>query len=96
MAVIGGMTRIEGAWVGALAFIAIDNEVTNDIPASGLPVIGGSFNTIIGVIFLAIVVISPNGLMGIWDRLVDLVVGKGGGGSSAPALGEQTEAVPGS
>ena len=30
---------------------------------------GGSFNTIIGIIFLAIVLVSPDGLMGIWDRL---------------------------
>jgi hypothetical protein len=29
---------------------------------------GGSFNTVIGIIFLAIVLISPDGLMGIWDR----------------------------
>ena len=32
-------------------------------------VFGGTFNTLIGVIFLAIVVLSPNGLMGIWERL---------------------------
>ena len=30
--------------------------------------IGGSFNTIIGVIFLLIVIVSPDGLMGLWDR----------------------------
>jgi hypothetical protein len=49
------------------------------------------------VIFLAIVVISPNGLMGLWERLVDLVVGKGTSASPAKGgpLGEQTEAVPG-
>jgi hypothetical protein len=29
---------------------------------------GGSFNTIIGILFLAIVLVSPGGLMGIWDR----------------------------
>jgi branched-chain amino acid transport system permease protein len=69
MAVIGGLTRIEGAWLGALAFIVINNEATNRIPSDGLPVIGGSFSTVIGFIFLAIVLISPDGLMGIWDRL---------------------------
>ncbi len=41
----------------------------NRIPSDGLPVIGGSFNTVIGVIFLLIVVVSPDGLLGIWDRL---------------------------
>jgi branched-chain amino acid transport system permease protein len=97
MAVIGGMMRIEGAWVGALAFLAIDNQVTNSIPASGLPVIGGTFNTIIGVIFLAIVVISPNGLMGLWDRLLDFAFGARR--TAAPSIvappGEQAEAAPG-
>jgi branched-chain amino acid transport system permease protein len=69
MCVIGGLARIEGAWVGAFAFIVINNYV-RDVE---LPVIGGSFNTIIGLIFLAIVVVSPQGLMGLWDRLMDAV-----------------------
>ncbi len=69
IAVIGGLTRIEGAWLGAVAVLVIDNQVTNRIPSDGLPVIGGSFNTVIGAIFLLIVVISPDGLLGIWDRL---------------------------
>jgi branched-chain amino acid transport system permease protein len=69
IAVIGGLARIEGAWLGAFAFIVINNEVTNRIPSDGLPVIGGSFNTVIGLVFLAIVIVSPDGLMGLWDRL---------------------------
>jgi branched-chain amino acid transport system permease protein len=69
IAVIGGLRRIEGAWLGAIAFLIISNEVTNRIPASGLPVIGGTFNTVIGFIFLAIVIVSPDGLMGIWERV---------------------------
>lgn len=71
IAVIGGLVRIEGAWLGALAFIWISNEVTNRIPSDGLPVIGGSFNSVIGLIFLAIVIASPDGLMGLWERLWD-------------------------
>ena len=69
IAVIGGLRRIEGAWLGAIAFLYITNEITNRIPSSGLPVIGGTFNTIIGFIFLAIVIVSPDGLMGLWDRI---------------------------
>lgn len=69
IAVIGGLRRIEGAWIGAIAFLAINNEITNRIPSSGLPVIGGTFNTVIGFIFLAIVIVSPDGLMGLWDRV---------------------------
>ncbi len=34
-----------------------------------LPWVGGSFNTVIGVVFLLIVLISPGGLMGIWERV---------------------------
>ena len=69
MAVIGGLERIEGAWIGAFAFIVISNEVTNRIPSEGLPVIGGGFTTVIGLIFLVIVIVSPDGLMGLWERL---------------------------
>jgi len=72
MAVIGGLSRIEGAWLGAFAFIVINNEVTNRIPSEGLWYVGGTFNTVVGLIFLAIVIVSPDGLMGIWERLWNL------------------------
>jgi branched-chain amino acid transport system permease protein len=75
MAVIGGLTRIEGAWVGAFAFIVINNYV-RDVE---LPVVGGSFNTMIGLIFLVIVIVSPDGLMGLWDRLWRSLGRRGGG-----------------
>jgi branched-chain amino acid transport system permease protein len=65
VAVIGGLARVEGAWLGAFAFIVINNYV-RDV---SVPVLGGSFNTIIGLIFLAIVIVSPDGLMGVWDRI---------------------------
>ena len=78
IAVLGGLRRIEGAWIGALAFLAINNTVTNHIPSSGLPVIGGSFNTVIGFIFLAIVIVSPDGLMGLWERIWEAPRRRGG------------------
>ncbi len=65
MAVIGGLARVEGAWLGAFAFIVINNYV-RDV---SVPILGGSFNTVVGFIFLAIVLVSPDGLMGIRDRL---------------------------
>jgi branched-chain amino acid transport system permease protein len=75
MAVIGGLVRIEGAWVGAFVFILMDNYITSNthIPLLGFggTLFGGSFNTIIGVIFLVIVIVSPDGLFGIWERLFD-------------------------
>ncbi len=77
--VIGGLARIEGAWLGAFAFIVINNYV-RDVE---LPIVGGSFNTIIGLVFLAIVIVSPDGLMGLWDRLWR-TLGRTGGGSPEP------------
>jgi branched-chain amino acid transport system permease protein len=75
MAVIGGLVRIEGAWIGAFVFILMDNYITSNTHIPGLgfggTLFGGSFNTIIGIIFLAIVIVSPDGLFGIWERLFD-------------------------
>jgi branched-chain amino acid transport system permease protein len=71
MAVIGGLLRIEGAWIGAFAFVVIQNYV-RDFHVPGLSMggtlFGGTFNTVVGIIFLVIVLVSPGGLMGIWDR----------------------------
>jgi branched-chain amino acid transport system permease protein len=63
IAVIGGLYRLEGAWLGALVFTVLDNWTR------GLEIVGQRFNTVIGVIFLAIVLLSPGGLMGIWQSL---------------------------
>jgi branched-chain amino acid transport system permease protein len=68
--VIGGLYRLEGAWVGAIAFVAIQNYVRTGY----LPVVGGTFHPLIGVIFLLIVLVSPGGLMGLWDSLVKRAV----------------------
>ena len=62
IAVIGGLARVEGAWLGAFAFIVINNYVGNWVPIPSPW--AGSFNTVIGFIFLAIVIVSPDGLMG--------------------------------
>lgn len=73
MAVIGGLVRIEGAWLGAFVFFVMQNEITTSthVPLLGFggTLFGGSFNTLIGIIFLAIVVVSPDGLLGLWDKL---------------------------
>ena len=87
IAVIGGLRRIEGAWLGAFAYIWISNEVTNRIPEDGLWVVGGTFNTVIGLAFLAIVIASPDGLMGLWDRIWNGLRTRGGPGEPAVAAG---------
>jgi branched-chain amino acid transport system permease protein len=83
IAVIGGLGRLEGAWLGAFAFIVINNYVRDiQFPFADekgvLPWVGGSFNTVIGVVFLLIVLVSPDGLMGLWNRLWDTVRRRGG------------------
>ena len=91
VAVIGGLTRIEGAWVGALAFIVINNYIRDSWLTDLLDKvgIGGSFNTIIGLLFLLIVIVSPDGLMGAWDRMWGLVGRRDGPDAPLPV------AVPG-
>lgn len=86
VAVIGGLGRVEGAWVGAIAFIVINNYIRDSWLTDFLDdvKVGGSFNTIIGLVFLAIVIVSPDGLLGLWDRLWGLV--RRGGGPAAPAV----------
>ena len=60
-AVIGGLYRIEGAWIGAFVFVALDTYTRG---------ISDRFETYIGFVFLAIVVVSPDGVMGMW-RAID-------------------------
>jgi branched-chain amino acid transport system permease protein len=98
MAVVGGLVRVEGAWLGALAYIVIDNYV-RDLSVPGLSfggtLFGGSFNTVIGVIFLAIVVASPDGLMGIWERIMRLIFRGPGSGSAEPTTQTQQPVTEG-
>ena len=61
VAVIGGLYRLEGAWIGAFVFVMLDTYARG---------ISDRFETYIGLIFLAIVVVSPDGVMGLW-RAVD-------------------------
>jgi branched-chain amino acid transport system permease protein len=63
IAVIGGLYRLEGAWLGALVFVLINNY------AQDIGFVSERFHTLIGVIFLVIVLVSPNGLIGLWERV---------------------------
>jgi branched-chain amino acid transport system permease protein len=92
IAVIGGLFRLEGAWVGALLFAVLDNEIR------GVELIGDRFNTVVGVIFLAIVLVSPGGLMGIWTSATDFLERRLAGVRRAPepTVVERSPANPGS
>jgi len=67
IAVIGGLYRLEGAWIGALAYALIDNYSREWVPEVGSVLGPARFNTLIGIVFLVIVLLSPGGIVGIWD-----------------------------
>ncbi len=71
IAVIGGLYRLEGAWIGALVFSTIDNYSRVWMPNVGDWLGPARFESVIGVIFLVIVLASPGGLVGIWESLWD-------------------------
>jgi branched-chain amino acid transport system permease protein len=70
IAVVGGLYRLEGAWVGALFFVIINNY------SQRIGFIGPRLHTLIGAIFLVIVLVSPGGLVGLWERVVNLFSGR--------------------
>jgi branched-chain amino acid transport system permease protein len=71
IAVIGGLYRLQGAWVGALAFVLLDNYSRSWTPEIGSVLGPERFNTLLGLIFLVIILVSPGGLVGAWEQLRD-------------------------
>jgi len=62
IAVIGGLGHPVGAFIGALIFTLLDNFA--------ITLVGHErFNTVIGTVFLLIVLFSPDGIIGWWRRL---------------------------
>jgi branched-chain amino acid transport system permease protein len=95
IAVIGGLSRLEGAWIGAFAYTIIDYYSRQDTPTLGLWLNQGRFATIIGVIFLVIVLLSPDGLVGIWGKLRRLGVQLlGRPPASEAAMAPEEPAIP--
>jgi branched-chain amino acid transport system permease protein len=66
IAVIGGLRRPIGPFIGALVYVVLKTFAIDILVALGL----GSerFNLLVGVGFLVIVMFSPDGLLGLWDR----------------------------
>jgi branched-chain amino acid transport system permease protein len=81
IAVVGGLYRIEGAWVGALFFVVLNNY------SQQISFIGPRFASLIGVIFLVIVLVSPGGLMGLWESAVSLASGRRRGPTDRNSIG---------
>jgi branched-chain amino acid transport system permease protein len=60
IAVLGGLRHPVGAFLGAAVFVLLQNFAIDLIDRE-------RFNTLIGVVFLGIVLFSPDGLLGLWD-----------------------------
>jgi branched-chain amino acid transport system permease protein len=63
IAVLGGMRHPAGPFIGAVIFVLLENFAIDFIDRE-------RFNTLIGLCFLAIVLFSPDGVLGLWPRLV--------------------------
>jgi branched-chain amino acid transport system permease protein len=80
IAVIGGISYLEGAWVGALVYVAANNYL-RDVPLlDQIGITEARFNTVIGLLVLLIMILSPEGIMGIVHRL------RRGGRSTEPSV----------
>jgi branched-chain amino acid transport system permease protein len=62
IAVLGGMRHPIGAFIGAVVFVLLQNFAIDVIDRE-------RFNLVIGLVFLAIVLFSPDGLIGWWAHL---------------------------
>lgn len=62
IAVVGGMRHPAGPFLGAIAFVLLENFAIDLIDRE-------RFNTVIGCVFLLIVLFSPDGLLGLWERI---------------------------
>ena len=62
IAVLGGLRHPIGAFLGAIVFVLLQNFAIDLIDRE-------RFNTVIGGVFLAIVLFSPDGLLGLWAIL---------------------------
>jgi branched-chain amino acid transport system permease protein len=91
VAVVGGLTHLEGAWIGAVLY-AVLAEYTQPWAAHlpeflQKPLGSERYPTWLGLIFLVVILVSPGGLMGLWHGAVGRLDRRlrGGGGKVAPA-----------
>ncbi len=62
IAVIGGLKHPIGPFIGALVVVLMQTFAIDIVGAD-------RFNTLIGLVFLVIVFVSPDGLLGLWGRI---------------------------
>lgn len=66
IAVLGGLRHPIGAFVGAAFFVLLENFAIDFVSRE-------RFNLVIGGFFLAVIFLSPDGLLGLWGRMRTLV-----------------------
>jgi len=66
IAIVGGITRPAGAFIGALVFVLLRTFTLDFLVRIGLD--GNRFRLLIGLVFLAIVFWSSDGVIGLWER----------------------------
>ena len=66
IAVVGGLSRPVGAFIGALIYVILRTFALDALVAVGLD--GKRFQLLIGLGFLLIVLFSPDGVLGLWAR----------------------------
>jgi branched-chain amino acid transport system permease protein len=69
IAIVGGITRPIGPFIGALIFVLLRTFTLDFLVAIGLD--GNRFRLLIGLGFLIIVLFSPDGIVGLWERWRD-------------------------
>ena len=69
IAVVGGLSRPVGPFVGALLYVLLRTFALDVLEGVGLE--GKRYQLLIGLGFLVIVLFSPDGLVGIFERLRD-------------------------
>jgi branched-chain amino acid transport system permease protein len=84
-AVIGGLNRLEGAWVGALLYTLCDTYLRGWTDR---------FTTWLGVVFLVIVLVSPGGVVGVLGSAGAWVRRHLPGGPTEPAVPTAAPAPP--
>jgi branched-chain amino acid transport system permease protein len=62
IAVIGGMRHPIGPFIGAVVVVLMQTFAIDIVGAE-------RFNTLIGLVFLVIVFVSPDGILGLWERI---------------------------
>ncbi len=87
IAVVGGLTRLEGAWIGATVYSVLFEYTqpwASHLPSFLQKPLGSErYPTWLGLVFLVTVLVSPGGLMGLWHARVEALGRRLGGAGSA-------------